>query len=120
MGIMFLLYVVVPIITLIALIWACKKIFATDENNSLLLTLLTNQNKIMATLQELSAKVDELQTALDEEQEQIKTAIDTLTATVDQLRADLAGGGTEAERQAVIDKIDGVITDLKGTVEPTE
>lgn len=120
MAILFFVYVLLPILSVVLIIYACSKIFATDGNNSLLLTLLNNQTKIMATLQELSAKVDELQTALDNEQEQIKNAIDTLNATVEQLRTDLAGGGTEEERQAVIDKIDTVITDLKGTVEPNE
>lgn len=74
----------------------------------------------MPTIQELSAKVDELQTALDDEQVQIQAAIDALkTAAADlqtQLDAAIAAGGTDAERQAVIDKINGVITDLQATI----
>lgn len=70
----------------------------------------------MPTLSELSAKVDELQSALDSEQEQIKAAIDALTAANADLEAQVAAGGTEAERQAVVDKINAVIEDLKGTI----
>lgn len=83
----------------------------------------------MPTLAELSAKVDELQVALDAEQQQVadllaqKQAtndaltqnITDLTAANDQLKA---SGGTDSDRQAVSDKIDAVITDLKGTVAP--
>jgi hypothetical protein len=67
----------------------------------------------MPTLQELSDKVDTLQTALDDEQVQIKAAIDALTTANAEL---LASGGSDADRQAVADKIDAVITDLQGTI----
>lgn len=70
----------------------------------------------MATIQELSAKVDELQTALDTEQQQIADAIAALQATVTDLQGQLTAGGTEAERQAVLDKLNSVITDLQGTI----
>lgn len=73
-------------------------------------------NQIMATLQELSAKVDELQTALDAEQQQIADAIAALQQTVTDLQAQLTDGGTTEERQAVLDKLNAVITDLQGTV----
>ena len=67
-------------------------------------------------IQELDAKVDQLQTALDSEQEQIKTAIDGLTAEVANLNAIIADGGTPEQRQAIADKIDSIVTDLKGTI----
>ena len=74
----------------------------------------------MPTIQELSAKVDELQAALDAEQVDIQAAIDALkTAAADlqtQLDAAVASGGTDADRQAVIDKINSVITDLQSTI----
>jgi len=70
----------------------------------------------MPTLQELNAKVDELQTALDEEQVAIQAAIDALTAANADLQLLVAAGGTDAERQAVADKIDAVIADLKATI----
>jgi len=74
----------------------------------------------MPTLQELSAKVDELQTALDDEQTAIQAAIDALAAVAadlqTQLDAAIAAGGTDAERQAVVDKINSVITDLQATI----
>lgn len=71
---------------------------------------------IMATIQELSAKVDQLQEALDTEQEQIAEAIATLQTAVDELQALVVAGGTEAERQALSDKLDGVIADLESTI----
>lgn len=77
-------------------------------------------NEIMATLKQLSEKVDALQAALDAEQEQIKNAIDTLIAQVEQLKQNIADGGTEEERQAVADKIDAVIADLQGTIADAE
>lgn len=70
----------------------------------------------MPTLAELNAKVDELQTALDEEQTAIQAAIDALTTTNTDLQAQVAAGGTEAERQAIVDKIASVISDLQGTI----
>jgi hypothetical protein len=70
----------------------------------------------MPTLQEVSAKVDELQTALDDEQVQIKNAIDALTSANADLQAQVASGGTDADRQAVVDKINAVISDLQGTI----
>lgn len=67
----------------------------------------------MASISDLSAKVDQLQAALDNEQEQIKAAIDALTATVAELQV---SGGTEIERQALSDKLDSVIADLQATI----
>lgn len=73
----------------------------------------------MATIAELSAKVDTLQTALDAEQEQIAAAIAALQQTVTDLNAIIAEGGTAEERQALSDKLDAVIVDLQGTVADT-
>lgn len=70
----------------------------------------------MPSLQELSDKVDQLQSDLDAEQQQIKDAIDALTQANADLQALVTAGGTEEERQAISDKIDAVITDLKGTI----
>lgn len=70
----------------------------------------------MATIQQLSAKVDALQAALDAEQQQILDAIAALQQTVTELEALVADGGTEAERQAVSDKLDAVIADLQATI----
>lgn len=79
----------------------------------------------MPTLAELSAKVDELQTALDEEQQQVaddratkEATIATLTQTVADLQAIIDSGNPadEAQIQAILDKVDAAITDLKATV----
>lgn len=82
------------------------------------LTIINNLKlkKIMATIAQLSAKVDDLQSALDAEQQQIADAIATLNQTVSDLQALVADGGTEADRQAVADKLDAVISDLEATI----
>lgn len=72
----------------------------------------------MASIQELSAKVDELQVDLDAKQEQIASALASLQQTVTDLQAQLADGGTPEDRQAVLDKLNAVIADLQST--PTE
>lgn len=74
----------------------------------------------MPTLQELSDKVDELQTALDAEQEQIQAAINGLNETITALQAQVAEGGTTEERQAVLDKLNAIKTDLEGTIPTPE
>lgn len=77
----------------------------------------------MATLEEISAKVDELQAALDAEQEQVANliaskdaAIAGLNETIASLQAIVAEGGTAEARQAILDKIDAIKADLEGTV----
>lgn len=79
----------------------------------------------MPTLEEISAKADELQIALDAEQQQVadllalkEAAITSLTETVTNLEALVAEGGTAEQRQAVLDKLNGTLTDLQGTVAP--
>lgn len=83
------------------------------KNEELILQKLDN---IMATIAELNAKVDELQAALDLEQEQIAASIATLQQAVTDLTQQLADGGTEAERQAVLDKLNSAIADLQSTI----
>lgn len=81
--------------------------------------IIQKLNLIMATIQELSAKVDALQVALDLEQQQIADAIAALQATVADLQALVVDGGTAEERQAVSDKLDAVIADLQATIPDT-
>lgn len=83
------------------------------ENQNL---ILKNQKQIMATIQELSAKVDELQTKIDTEQQQVADALATLNQTVSDLQALIVDGGTQAERQAIMDKLNSAISDLESTV----
>jgi hypothetical protein len=77
----------------------------------------------MATLEEISAKVDELQTALDAEQAQVAeliaakdAAIASLEEAIAALEALVADGGTPEARQAVVEKLDAAKSDLEGTV----
>ena len=82
-------------------------------------TINRKLDAIMAAIDDLNAKVDELQTSLDAEQEQIKKAIGDLEQQVKDLEAIIASGSSgtsDAEIQAVIDKIDATIADLKGTI----
>jgi hypothetical protein len=73
----------------------------------------------MATLKEISEKADQLQTALDAEQVQILAAIDGLKQTIADLTAQVGGGGTTEERQAVLDKLAAIQTDLESTIPDT-
>jgi len=68
------------------------------------------------TIKEISAKADELQDTLDKEQLQIASAITNLQEINANLQAQLADGGTAEERQAVLDKLNVVIGDLKSTI----
>lgn len=70
----------------------------------------------MPTLEELSAKADELQTALDTEQEQIQTAVNGLNETITTLQGQVADGGTPEARQAVLDKLNAIKADLEATI----
>lgn len=85
---------------------------SNEDANSINLKL----DEIMATIQELTQQVDDLQVALDAEQAQITQAIADLNQTITDLQALVTGGGTEAERQALADKLTAIKADLEGTV----
>lgn len=77
----------------------------------------------MPTLEELSAKVDEVQAALDAEQQQVAdllaqkdATIVTLNETITELQGQIADGGTTEQRQAVLDKLTALKADLEATV----
>lgn len=91
----------------------------------------------MPTLQEISDKADALQVALDFEQQQVADAIAARDAAVAErdvvieglnnavtglneqievLSALVAEGGTSDERQAVVDKLEAVRSDLESTI----
>lgn len=69
----------------------------------------------MATIAELSEKVDELQVSLDVEQQKIADAIAALNLVVVDLKASLEGAATPEAIQAVVDKVDAVKADLEAT-----
>lgn len=88
-------------------------------NRKILRHVINNSRKlktIMATIQELSAKVDELQVSLDAEQEAIEAAIADLNQSIADLQVLIVSGGTEEERQALLDKLNAVKEDLEGTL----
>lgn len=81
----------------------------------------------MPTIEELSAKVDEVQTSLDAEQQQVadllaekNSTIETLNGVVADLQQQLTDGGTTEQRQAVLDKLNALKADLEATVETEE
>src|SRR5688500_2597165 len=79
------------------------------------LDYIIKQNlEIMATIAQLTEKVDALQASLDAEQQEIQDAINALNTTVQELRDQIANneGGTVEERQALADKLDGIKSDL--------
>ena len=91
----------------------------THEHQHQLHTDLKNGvHRIMTKLDDLNAKVDELQTALDAEQAQIAASIQALTDQVAALQAIIDAGtaATDAQLQAVIDRVSATITDLQGTI----
>ncbi len=77
-------------------------------------------DNIMATIAQLTEKVDNLQVALDAEQEQIREAIENLNAAIASLEAMLADGGTPEQRQELADKLDTIKSDLESTVSDEE
>lgn len=85
----------------------------------LLLNTNIKLNTIMATITELTTKVDELQVALDLEQAQIAEAIAGLEQSITDLTALVAEGGTAVERQALADKLQALKEDLEGTISDT-
>lgn len=98
-----------------------------DRIHSHLDFIIKQNTEIMATITQLTEKVDALQASLDAEQQEIQDAINALNTTVQELRDQIANneGGTVEERQALADKLDGIKSDLEGTInttpeEPTE
>ena len=89
-----------------------------SEIITLLKKIITQNTNTMATIAQLTEKVDALQTSLDAEQSEIQAAIDALNTTVQELRDQVANnsGGTVEERQALADKLDSIKTDLEGTI----
>jgi chromosome segregation ATPase len=83
--------------------------------------IIKQNTEIMATIAQLTEKVDALQASLDAEQQEIQDAINALNTTVQELRDQIANneGGTVEERQALADKLDAIKSDLEGTINTT-
>lgn len=80
---------------------------------------------IMAKIQELEAKVDELTQAIADEHAQVTEALANLQTTVDELTAALAEAGTPEDVQRLIDKVNADLAAVKqiipdDTEEPEE
>lgn len=86
----------------------------------------------MATLAEIKALLETTQQSLDAEQQQVadllaekqstndalQANIVTLNETIATLQAQQADGGTPEDRQAIIDGLNALKTDLESTVAP--
>lgn len=70
----------------------------------------------MGAIEDLNAKIAEIQTSLDAEQEAIKAAIEGLTAQIAALNELLSTGATAEQIQSAIAALDAIKTDLEGTV----
>ena len=80
-------------------------------------SVIINQlNTIMATLAELTDKLNELQAALDNEQAQVQSAIDGLTAQIAALNEQIANGASPEQLTEVVAKIEAIKNDLEGTI----
>lgn len=90
--------------------------YGNAENTNVLNQILLTLNELKMNIVELNAKVDALQVALDNEQQQIALALAGLNQLVVELQALVADGGTEAERQALADKLDVITADLAATI----
>lgn len=95
----------------------------TAEIISLLNILKLQNTKIMSAIDDLKAKVAELQTSVDAEQAQIQTLLDQSNGTIAELQAqvtvlqgELANGATAAQIAEVATSIQSTIDDIKSTV----
>jgi len=77
--------------------------------------IIKQNHKLMATIAQLSEKVDLLQTTIDETQATALEKITTLETTVQELKDVIAAGGEQGALQEVADKLDAATADLKST-----
>lgn len=88
-----------------------------DHSVAIQITQINNKlERIMATLEEVTAKITALQTALDNEQAQIQAAIDGLTGQIAALNDQIANGATPEQLQVIADSLTAITTDLEGTI----
>lgn len=77
--------------------------------------ILHNTECIMADIQSLQNKVDELQAAVDADQAADAQVVADLQAEVDRLKGELANGATPEQIQAIVDRLETIKNDVAGT-----
>lgn len=87
-----------------------------EETKKTLVKILKNQKKIMASLDEIQAEALKVQETLDNVQATVASSFEALNATIADLQAQLADGGTPEQRQAVLDSLVAITADLGTTI----
>lgn len=78
---------------------------------------VTNKTKIiMATLAEVKAQFESLKTAIAEERAQATAKLAELQTSIDQLTANIAGGGTAEERDVLLADIQTQVNEVKAII----
>lgn len=73
----------------------------------------------MGKIEDLNQELDNIKTASAEEKAQVATKLAELNATVQELKDQVANGGSTEQLDGLILKAQGIIADIKGIYEPT-
>ena len=98
--------------------WTLLGKWAVDAERNILQAI----NNLNMNFQEFKAaaeaKFQSIGDAIEAEHTQVQEALTTLTATIDELRAVVATGGTTEEMQALLSSLDGIVSDIQSVYVP--